>query len=420
MALKYLSGPTLNHLSRGTVTQTVGSTASLYPLTNLYNRRPDKPWRCNGVGSAVPTNTFKIDTLLLTNADFETYSSGFTGWTSSVTGTGAIADEGSLVHAGSHAAKFVPGNGTAYLYQDVTVRSGEIIYVYAWLRGDGTGAVDVRLQLLETGQYYASGAWSTTPGDWATRTTASYAQSQEAVTIPAYTATLRDTLTLRVRIGCDDAGQVAYVDDASVTLGVDWLSIHGHNLDPSSTIAVTSSWDDSSYTAITDLTPTVTQPAFYALDGAATHGRWWKVAVTTPSLAGYYAYIGELILGCSESGAVNVRHPGVSAWDQVMDQEQASVATAGGYEWRYARRDRPRRSRRLPIRVTTLADWKSIEQSILWRASGSPIVIAPDSTETDVLYGQAQVAAAWQRGGTATLLDGELLVSELPGPVSVL
>lgn len=78
---------------------------------------------------------------LLSNTGFETAGGGdpdfFVNWTENA-GDGAIADEGSLVQAGSHACKLTCGtNGDTFVYQSVTVASGYTIISF-YTRGDGT------------------------------------------------------------------------------------------------------------------------------------------------------------------------------------------------------------------------------------------------------------------------------------------
>ncbi len=78
---------------------------------------------------------------LLSNGGFETGGSGgntFASWTND-NGDGTIADEGTLILGGAHAAKLTAGaSANTFLYQIRTVTPG-LTYTYSfWTRGDGT------------------------------------------------------------------------------------------------------------------------------------------------------------------------------------------------------------------------------------------------------------------------------------------
>jgi len=78
----------------------------------------------------------------LTNGNFETAGAGgadvFGTWAETA-GDGAIADEGTLVHGGSHAAKLTAGaTANTKLAQTIAVRPESIHTLYMWTRGDGT------------------------------------------------------------------------------------------------------------------------------------------------------------------------------------------------------------------------------------------------------------------------------------------
>ena len=91
----------------------------------------------------MPNIIFEKDLLLL-NGGFETAGGGgadvFANWTENA-GSGAIADEGTLVNSGSHAAKLTQGASLdAYIEQTKTVVAGDTEELRFYTRGDGTNA----------------------------------------------------------------------------------------------------------------------------------------------------------------------------------------------------------------------------------------------------------------------------------------
>jgi hypothetical protein len=103
------------------------------------------PWAGStwAVSSGVAVNTPTLGAELFANADLETLGAGgvevFTNWTSTQ-GDGAIADEGALVHGGSHAAKFTAGatKNTHLSQTDNAPVAGDWARVSFWTQGDGT------------------------------------------------------------------------------------------------------------------------------------------------------------------------------------------------------------------------------------------------------------------------------------------
>lgn len=86
---------------------------------------------------------------LVLNGGFETLGAGapdlWANW-NELAGSGAIADEGALVHGGSHAAKITTGaTVNTRLQQTVSVVAGKTYRLIFWTRGDGTnqGQYDV-------------------------------------------------------------------------------------------------------------------------------------------------------------------------------------------------------------------------------------------------------------------------------------
>lgn len=145
---------------------------------------------------------------LLSNTGFETAGTGgadvFGSWTETP-GNGAIADEGSLVHAGSHAAKLTAGaSSNTTLRQTIVVRPGFDYTLTFYTRGasgkdgkyqiyDVTGAADI-VAVTDTG----------ITGDTYTLVTVPFTAPAACVSVYIY-------------LGCpvENAG-IAYFDDISV------------------------------------------------------------------------------------------------------------------------------------------------------------------------------------------------------------
>lgn len=100
-------------------------------------------------------STGEVADELLSNTGFETVAgSDFGDWTE-VASDGAVADEGTIVHAGSHAAKLTAGAGVnTNIYQNRTVISGRAMTFSFWTRvaaGEST-ALRYRIYDLTNGE----------------------------------------------------------------------------------------------------------------------------------------------------------------------------------------------------------------------------------------------------------------------------
>ena len=84
-------------------------------------------------------------TNLINNPGFETAGSIWANWTENA-GSGALANETSIVHNGDDSAKLTSGSGgeRSYIAQSFTTVVGTNYLVTAWLRGDGSSGSSVR------------------------------------------------------------------------------------------------------------------------------------------------------------------------------------------------------------------------------------------------------------------------------------
>ena len=127
-------------------TRTLWGAVSGWELSESTGTRYDS-WGSNHLSQSF-ANIIQPTTYgdeLLTNPGFETAGAGdpdFFGTWLETAGDGAIADEGTLVQAGSHAAKLTAGAtaNTCITTADLTVSASTAYRLSFWTRGDGTYA----------------------------------------------------------------------------------------------------------------------------------------------------------------------------------------------------------------------------------------------------------------------------------------
>jgi hypothetical protein len=173
----------------------------------LLGYGPDVYWPLSDasgiVGKSLICNT-AIENLVA-NPGFEyTGGANWTGWVERV-GTGAIADEGVIVHSGSHAAKLTRGaDSSTWIYQYIKVIPGETLALSLYARGDGTN--EGRYAVYD----YNNSAWIT-PMTVTGVAAAAYAEVTDTIDVPA-TCNL---ITLYLAV--PTTGGLCYFDDISIT-----------------------------------------------------------------------------------------------------------------------------------------------------------------------------------------------------------
>lgn len=149
----------------------------------------------------------------LSNTDFETTGSGgvdiWANWIENAAGGGSVANEATLVHSGSHAAKMVSSGVNWYtpqiMYQ-LPVSPGQEYSLSFWTRGDGSHAG--KYAISATGYGYLGG----TGGGLTTGITGTaYTQVMTTFTVPAGCT----QVILFFLPDNASAGNVAYFDDIS-------------------------------------------------------------------------------------------------------------------------------------------------------------------------------------------------------------
>jgi len=145
---------------------------------------------------------------LLSNIGFELPGAGgvdvWLTWTESP-GDGVLADEGTKVHSGNHAAKVTAGaSKNAYVYQTHAVVPGTSYTVTFWTAGDGTNASRYRIwDATNSASIIALSSTDVTAG--------TYTQVSVSFTVPATCVSVEVQLWNGSVVGA-----VSYFDDTSL------------------------------------------------------------------------------------------------------------------------------------------------------------------------------------------------------------
>jgi hypothetical protein len=379
-----------NAYARGILTF-AGAANSLYPASRLYDWDPSKEARFN---AASLDDMITLDGSIITNAARtvdEGKLNGWTGagpdgWTKSVSGTGAVSQESTVVRSGS-SARIEPGSsGTAAFYRDFTVRSGQPMSVEAWLRGGaGSGVARAEVQIRETGHYLTSaGAWQVAQADWATESgTGAFAQKTRTFTVEGYSTTRHDTVTLRVRFYVTVVSGTAYVEDVALWPAIDTLVICGHNIDAVITVQLRSD-TDGTFSANEVLEATLTQhvPSFYVVLVAPVYRRYWRIRFAGTNTSAYR--FGEAILGASTAPLEMFEAP--ILWRPSWDRRWTK--TDSGKRFGYKRSKLKRRYPTFSFHYVSQALYD--DAMAIWdRAEGGtyPVVVIPDTNRPEVIHG---------------------------------
>ena len=379
MSLLYGSGQYFNVIEQA-LSVTVSDEDATFVKAYLTDGKPSLRFKfgTNGADRKVT-----VDLCRLINPGLETTT--LASWTQVVTGTGATADEGTIVHSGSHALKCTAGTGTAARYQDITVRSGQRLYLDAWCRAASSGTARIRIYNLTTAKYLTSAAaWQTASTDAATETGTSYVQKTLAFTVESWATCQASTVTLRVTLACEGATGIAYFDDVCVYPAVNFCAVIGHNIAPIVVPEVHSSTDNFSSSDTTEATMTPLRPAFYSSFTSATK-RYWQLKLSGTNVA--TPYIGELVLGYIETADVAQRYE----WTLTSKQPNVRYENMGREAWVYRQTQDEVRDLRLEFRwVQDSAQVKAFRDEILRRSGFGefPVIIVPYHLEPEVIHGR--------------------------------
>lgn len=415
--IRICGGQLVNNFGRGIATSSPAADP-LYPLSALGDGDAGSPFRFGSLGF---DPYIQIDTdYMLGSGDFEIWP-GPDGWTQLNTGTGAITQETSIVANGASAARLAAGTGTAVMYKDIQVPAGQTMQVWCVLYGGGAPAANVRVQVqnLQTYQWLTgAGAWQASETEVASKNTTGYFATNLAFTVQSLLACGQDVVTIRIIVRNDVATSVGYADFLRLIPGVDFASVHGHNIDPGNVVTLVS--DDSSTfgTAVTRATFTKARPSFYAVLGAIVYARFWRIKIVGINAPASGAiYIGEPVLAQQLGLARGSNFPIRTDWQ--MPQARMRSASRRQYVYNWSRDHL--RTVTFPFSYRNLAQHQEARDEIVRRTAGGlyPITIVPldDDPET-VIFGRIQ--GDWSSSqAQLNVREADLIIEEDPFPTFV-
>lgn len=299
-------GQYLNHLARPNVTIATNPAASAkFPVARIKDGYPSiymqfGPVPTAGIDGGTLNRTGTINLTLLKNPGAEL---GLVGWVKG----GTVVATTAQFYSGAKSWQIA---ADGYLYQDIHVRSGELMRITGATRGDGASAeAYFGVMNVETGQALSTaGTWVTPDTEVGTgtarvayikklgaQTTAAWLPSLIQFTAEPYTSTLRHLTRLRIVAACGGAGN-GFVDDLVVVPATDMCSIHGFNF-PANMIVTVYSSDTGAFGGEEALRFTLTpfQPSFYEWLAAPFLARYLKFVLLGVRERLFLPYIGELI-----------------------------------------------------------------------------------------------------------------------------
>lgn len=362
------------------------SPATDFPMANAHTGGPETVFRFGSL-TAAPTVTYDLDLLLgLGNMESMPASGPLPTWTNASTVDGSLA-RSITAHSGTYAAEFTAGTGTAAMYKDFTVSAGQRLRIEGWLKGDTSPAASmlVRVQNLQTGNYWTGSVWGSSALPALSEATGTYTLVSSEFTVESYSVCRSDTVQLRVTLVCAVAGGVTYADDVTFFPGVTFASVHGHNIDPVSGLTLRSSTDNFGSSDDLRVTFTVSQPSFYATI-AEVFARYWRWAFTgTNSTRSGAIYVGEWVLGQYLQPARGPAYP-MSLGHSVP---QVTVPRRVGAPAVYRLSQSNQRVFPISFQAENMTQRLEILQ-IFERSNGRPIVVVPHNADgfTEVVYGR--------------------------------
>jgi len=411
MGLIYSAGPLFNFAARGVGALTMSSENALFLKANAIDGQGDRPAIFN---AAAVDDYIKKDVNAITNPDFET--SPLTGWTARSLGTGTAAETAVAgeFHGGALALKLTGSDSSNYgaESQDFSVMPGEFWKVDLWARVVAAGNAKFVVQNLQTGKYLTTGGvWQAAFTHCILETGTSYANKTLTFQIEDFDACQVASMTLRVMPYCDSG--TACFDDILLLPGINFASVHGHNLGP---IAPLFQWsdDDSSYT--TAVTGAPKRPTFYQYNASGTllYHRYWRQLLQGTNLTP--AYIGEWCL-LQASALVNAQLWGYSTkWGY----SQVRHDSMGGDKFRFLMASDPARSITLSFQPygSNQVEYKELRDVLFRLHQGGTYacVLVPLDTEPDVLLAvpgqELEITRTFQ-----SFWEADYMFDELPHPI---
>lgn len=394
MALRFVTGDPAyyNVLARGVLTSS--SADALFALVNVKDGDPAKPFKFATAGADL---WLKIDTSMLVGSNMDFWSIGVPiGWTKSTSGSGTVTEDTVIKVTGSSAKFFNPGAGNlAKLAQDVTVRAGQRLSLVAKLRAELGAEGRIQIQNKATGKWLNSiGQWQSgssifasimdnTGGVFVTQTVTF--RVEDFLTVGAETCTLAIALDNNW-VGL--AGDELWYDDVYLYPGIEFVSVHGHNLNPVTSLLVQTSDDDSAYSTLATLTPR--GPSFYGT-WATTYKRYWRLPyVGTPPATVYY---GEVVLGQLDTAL----RAHLYGWPTRYIFDQVRMETDTGNVQSFKQALLERRAVKLEFQLGAQAQFEQLRDEWARRSFGGlyPMIVVPDDSDASLVI-QGRMLDEWE------------------------
>lgn len=422
--VRVLAGRKLNVLERGIVTSS--SEDPLFPRPLIYDGRPSRPFRFSK-GDA--NDHVTVDTCLTLDPGFESWLDINTPekWTKVLTGGASVTRNSIVPDTGTYCCQLASpaiNPGTAIVMQTIQVRAGETFYPVARAKAAPGGTfLYLYCRNRQTGRWLTTaGAWSATEQPWfsISLTTSYQTAASSARTVEGMDVCMTDLvdLELSARVVGGGGGDIeVYLDNYRLLPEIDFLSLHGHNIDASISVELRSSNDPTFASSTLRATLTKRVPAFYGILGSpVTSDQHWRVLFSGTNLTPIS--LGELVLGKALTLA---RRPDYG-WEIKQIDPDVATETPTGEVYSYPQAKWARRVLGMQYKFFSSAEMEEQLREVFQRCRGRrhPLVIVPDDTRPEVLHGRIDRSWAAKRRLVNVYDDTSLVVSESPFEVATL
>jgi hypothetical protein len=415
MALRFLTGDPAyyNVLARGTTTSS--SADALFPLVNLYDGDPSKPFKYGSAGADLLT---KVDAAVGVTGNMNSWSAGApVGWTKTTSGTGTVTQDSVIrVGASGSSAKFtrVSASDVAQLQEILTVRAGQRFQLQ-WQIRYGTGPTTangiLKIKNLATGRWLgADGEWSDTEVTHASVIpvpTSDFVSDTVSMEIEDFLAVGGDTCQLQITLRQEGLGDL-WFDEVHLIQYVDFFSIHGHNYAPAISLAMAYSDDDSTWTRASLVQPR--RSSFYGiLAGDQKFHRYWRLRYRGTPLSAIYT--GEAVLGQIDTAL----HAHLYGWETRFIFDQIRTETRAGNVRSHRLAQEERRALKLAFELVGDDEFEQLRDQWARRTYGGhyPMIVIPDDTDPQlVLHGRMTEEWSVIREFHTVRESGDILIAE--------
>jgi hypothetical protein len=414
MGMLVLAGEMMNALSGATFGSSPSAHAS-FPFSELSDGDPGTIGKFGSL-TADPFVYADIDILRGTGGAENFVGAMQVGWTKVVTGTATVTQEGTLFHSGIGAFRLSAGNGVASGYIDVEVRAGQKLFLGWWSRSDGAGGeAKIRVRNIHTGMHLKEDAgWTTSPVDLFPQTGTVYTEGALGFTVESMTACRQAKVTLRIQILEENASKVSYFDDIILVPYIDTCSIHGHNIDPRSSLTLQASdVFNSGYVSIATLD--VRRRAFYQTFDEQAY-RFWKLLFSETNQGSGAIWMAEWVLGKAHQLERGPNYPLRRTFADPRIQLARPVGAAGNV----ARGQFEQGTVPLTFRCKESQRLDFYNEVFVRSLGGHPAVVVPSTLDDEVFYGilAGEHGEEWQlRTASRGYLDYSTSIDELALPI---